>query len=107
MSSNEIVVLCCLCALALIFAYVVVTAIYKFIMGECFLFVDKSHRIAYKRDKFYPQCKHTWHKVWHHYKDIRTYKNLKGEWHTRKKGNLSFGTLEEALKFLDNLAGYN
>lgn len=107
MSSNEIVVLCCFCALALIFAYVTVTTIYKSIMGEFFLSVDKSHRIAYKRGKFYPQRKHTWHKVWHHYKDIRTYKNLKGEWQTRKKGNLSFDTLEEALKFLGNLAWYN
>lgn len=107
MTSNEIVVLCCFCALALIFIYVAVTTIYKSIMGEFFLSVDKSHRIAYKRGRFYPQRKHTWHKVWHHYKDIRTYKNLKGEWQTRKKGNLSFDTPEEARKFLGNLAWYN
>lgn len=104
---QEIVVaICCLLGLILI-CYGLYRTIYKLVMGEFFLAFNDTHRIAYKRGRFYPQHRHSWNRFWHHYKNTHIYKDEDGEWQTLNYGKLSFKTSEEARKFLGNLAWYN
>ena len=103
----EVVIICCLATLFGIICWGIGSSLYKLIMGEWFLAVNDSHRIAYKRGKFYPQHKHTWERFWHHYKDTRISKDGSGEWQSKRHGKLCFNSSEEARAFLSKLAWYN
>ena len=103
----EIIGILCVAASGLLILYGLVKSIYRSVMGEQFISFNDTHRIALKRNRFYPQHCHQWERFWHHYKNIQFYKGDDEEWHSRVLGKLSFSSIEDARNFLQKLPWYN